>query len=30
MATTSTGNGRTIEALPLDKLRAILQGRGIR
>lgn len=30
MATTTTGNGRTIEALPLDKVRAILQKSGIR
>jgi D-aminopeptidase len=25
MATTTTGNGRTVEAIPLDKVRAILE-----
>ena len=29
MATTTTGNGRTINALPLDKVRALLEARGI-
>ncbi len=29
MATTVTGNGRTVEALPLDKVRAILATHGI-
>lgn len=29
MATTVTGNGRTVEALPLDKVRAILEAHGI-
>ncbi len=30
MATTTTGNGRTIDALPLDKVRTLLEARGIR
>jgi len=30
MATTTTGNGRTVSALPLDKVRALLEARGIR
>jgi hypothetical protein len=25
MATTTTGNGHTVEAIPLDKVRAILE-----
>jgi D-aminopeptidase len=29
MATTVTGNGRTIEAIPLDKVRAVLAAHGI-
>ena len=29
MATTTTGNGRTIEALPLDRVRQILEAHGI-
>ncbi len=29
MATTTTGNGRTVEALPLDSVRAILRRAGI-
>ena len=29
MATTTTGNGRTVEALPLDRVRQILEAHGI-
>jgi D-aminopeptidase len=29
MATTVTGNGRTIEALPLDRVKEILVAHGI-
>jgi D-aminopeptidase len=29
MATTVTGNGQTVEALPLDRVREILQKYGI-
>jgi D-aminopeptidase len=29
MATTTSGNGRTIEALPLDRVRQILEAHGI-
>ena len=29
MATTVTGNGRTIEAIPLDKVREVLRNYGI-
>jgi D-aminopeptidase len=28
-ATTTTGNGQTVEALPLDRVRALLRERGI-
>jgi D-aminopeptidase len=30
MATTTTGNGRTVEAIPLDRVRAVLQRYGIK
>jgi hypothetical protein len=30
MATTTTGNGHTVEALPLDKVRPILAKYGVR
>lgn len=29
MATTTTGNGRTVEAIPLDRVRAVLRKHGI-
>jgi len=29
MATTTTGNGHTVQALPLDKVRAILEKYGV-
>lgn len=29
MATTETGNGRTVEAIPLDKLREVLRAHGV-
>jgi D-aminopeptidase len=28
-ATTTTGNGKTIEAIPLDKVRAVLKKYGV-
>jgi hypothetical protein len=30
MATTTTGNGKTIEALPLDRVRVILDKYSVR
>jgi D-aminopeptidase len=29
MATTTSGNGKTVEAIPLDKVRDVLRAHGI-